>query len=134
MFTNQHIKNIEIKTRGQHTNKMWHHYQTGLLTASNFHPITHMRNSTDLKKFIRYLLSPKHTTNKNLPPALEWGCSREEIARKIFLTQHRRNHGVVKFEEMGLAMDSEHFSLGASPDGKVPLRTSTCVLHCGSSG
>ena len=119
VFTKKDIEVIEKITRGQHTNKLWYHYRQGLLTASNFHTITHMRDSTDPTKFMRYLLTPKSTFSNNLPPALEWGRSREEIARKLFLAKHRSLHGNVRFEEMGLVVDAESYFLGASPDGKV---------------
>ena len=119
-FTDKDIKLIEKVTIGQSSNKLWHKYRIGMLTASKFYEITHLRPTTDPSRLIRSLIIPNDFASKtNLPPSLQWGIDHESVACKLFLKQHRALHKRLKFNERGLIIDSENFFLGATPDGSI---------------
>lgn len=120
VFSAEDIKMIEQCTLGQRTNSKWFDYRQGLITASNFYKVTHLRDSTNPDNLIKSLLSRVgNYSNNNLPPALKWGIEKEEEACKVFLKLHKASHKKVAFNETGLVIDSINPFLGATPDGFV---------------
>ena len=120
MFTDADIKTVEKATRGQSTNRLWHLYRQGLITASRFYEVTHMRESTDPSRIVNDLLANKFgSSSGNLPPSLKWGIENEAVAVKLFKKKHRLNHIHFKFYDMGLVVDSQSNFLGATPDGII---------------
>ena len=87
------------------------------MTASNFHRITHLRDTTDPTTVIETLMGKCTLDEDKLPLPIAWGRGKEIVARELFLKIHKAEHRHLKFEECGLVMSKKYFFIGASPDG-----------------
>lgn len=122
MFSQDDRIKIERNTRGQSDNPQWLNNRKGMLTASKFYRVSHMKPSTNPDRFVTSLLLGDSSYGENIPAPLKWGQQNEVIARKLFMKEHKKNHQHVEFEDQGLVISDNHVFLGASPDGLVSCK------------
>lgn len=101
---------IERQTIDQHQNIKWFETRRKLLTASNFGKIINRRLDTGCENLVKSLLY----TTQFTATQLEYGRENEPVA----LRELEKYLGK-KVKPCGLFIDSEHFFLGATPDGLI---------------
>jgi len=101
---------IERQTIDQHQNIKWFETRRKLLTASNFGKIINRRLDTGCENLVKCLLY----TTQFTATQLEYGRENEPVA----LRELEKYLGK-KVKPCGLFIDSEHFFLGATPDGLI---------------
>lgn len=106
------MSNIEIATRGQRNNLLWHEYRQYRIASSIARKLLHSteRGRPNLIKKIMNL-QPIHN-EENIPPSMLYGIQNEAQARE----RYERITGK-KVEECGCFVDG---ILVASPDGYIP--------------
>jgi hypothetical protein len=114
---------IERATRGQSCNPLWKELRCFLLTASNFHDIAHMRETTAPECKVAYLCGYR---NVPLTVPIMYGHKYEAKARKLYMKQHHTqcstNDKPVSIKCVGLVISPQWPYLGASLDGLVECR------------
>ena len=129
----ENISIMELRTRGQNTNKLWSNYRKGAITASKTHSVL-----TKLNKILKSTgvcvdmwslsqnISELSFTNPVLP-ALKYGQTMKmEAADKVFKLMKKKHKNLV-ISEFGLFLDKINCFIGASPD-----RLITCYC-CGDA-
>ena len=114
-YSQDELAEIERCTRGQANNELWMNFRKGMITASSFHGVSRLKDTTNPDKLIRFLMEGNNFTT-TVPASLQWS-KKELAAQKIFLKAHRKEHGQCKFLEKGLIVNKTAFYMGASPDG-----------------
>ena len=93
--------------------EQWHQERRNRVTATNFHPIANMRDSTANTNMINRLL---YDTTKELDtPALQYGRIHEELALQAY---EKQNNTEVK-RPVGLIIHPKYPFLATTPDGIV---------------
>ena len=112
---------IEKSTRGQVKNKLWQYLHNGRITSSRFHDIYVRKPNTSPDKLVISLLGYYQTLSEgNLPPQLQWGRTREAVAREAYVqTMQDNGHSGIVVKDCGLSLLAERSYLGASSDGRV---------------
>lgn len=119
-YTETELCNIELATRGQASNKVWHAARFGLLTASNFKLICH---STNGSKTAASLLEGSSLNDSCLPAPVAYGRKNEENARQLFMKSHRYHHRACSLLVPGLTICQTSQFLGCSADAIVTCKT-----------
>ena len=127
-MTADQVKRVEIETRGQSTNDLWHQQRIGRVTASNFHTYHTKaqsilnRKGQNVKKpvyssLVSSLLS-KSGDGSHLPQ-IKWGTAHEKDAIKAFMSDVASQHdgSLQGFKQCGLFIKPDYPCLTASPDG-----------------
>ena len=130
-ISDQGLKVIERKTKGQADNDFWINLRKGRLTASKDHDIcTKMHSSIKCTGAIKPKTTPivqkiMHLDNDiSHMPAVKWGRDHESLGVKAFFIKEERNHDDLKVQKCGLFVDAKKPYIAASPDGLV-----TCKCH-----
>ena len=134
------VKRVEIETRGQSSNDLWHQQRIGRVTASNFHTfhtkaqsILHRKGQNDKKKKTVYISLVSSLLSKNDDvshlPQIKWGIAHENDAIKAFMSDVASQHdgGLQGFKKCGLFIKPDYPYLAASPDGLFLCKC--CSLH-----
>ena len=113
------IEEIEIRTRGQAENPLWHTARRSRITASNFHDIKTRKPSTPADNLVKKIRNENDCEIST--PALKWGRKMEPIAKKkrYKATKKLKFKQNVTVMEKGLFVCSYCGFLGASPDGMI---------------
>ena len=106
-----HAQKIQQQTIGQSDNQLWKDLHRTILSASNFHKISHSQNPSPA--FLSRLFDPPELGNV---PAIRHGRRNEhQAAYDYVLNLKEANHPVV-IRQVGLCLDTQFSYLGASPD------------------
>ena len=122
------VKRVEIETRGQSTNDLWHQQRIGRVTASNFHTyhtkaqsILNRKGQNVKKPVYSSLVSSLLSKSDDIShlPQIKWGAAHEKDAIKDFMSDVASQHdsGLQGFKQCGLFIKSDYPYLAASPDG-----------------
>ena len=111
---------VEKLTRGQSNNSLWRSLRNGRITSSRFHEVFVRKATTPPDKLVISLMGYQSPlTATSLPLQIEWGRTREAVARQDYVTAMRgRGHQVV-VKDCGLSLLASRAYLGASSDGRV---------------
>ncbi|XP_015772524.1 PREDICTED: uncharacterized protein LOC107350802 [Acropora digitifera] len=117
-MTADQVKRVEIETRGQSTNDLWHQQRIGRVTPSNFHTY-HTKAQSILN---RKGQNVKKTVNSSLVssllsksddvsylPQIKWGAAHEKDAIKDFMSDVASQHdsGLQGSKQCGLFIKSD---------------------------
>ena len=127
-MTADQVKRVEIETRGQTTNDLWHQQRTGRVTASNFHTyhtkaqsILNRKGQNVKKPVYSPLVSSLLSQSDDVShlPQIKWGTAHEKDAIKAFMSDVASQHdgGLQGFKQCGLFIKSNYPYLAVSPDG-----------------
>ena len=92
-MTADQVKRVEIETRGQSTNDLWHQQRIGRVTASNFHTyhtkaqsILNQKGKNVKKTVYSSLVSSLLSKSDDVShlPQIKWGAAHEKDAIKDF--------------------------------------------------
>ena len=122
------VKRVEIETRGQSTNDLWHQQRIGRVTASNFHTyhtkaqaILNRKGQNVRKPVYSSLISSLLSKSADVShlPQIKWGTAHEKDAIKAFMSDVASQHdgGLQGFKQCGLFIKPDYPYLVASPDG-----------------
>jgi hypothetical protein len=76
------VDEIEVRTKGQHSNPLWVSARLARITASNFHEIKTKKDSTKSENVICRLLGQGKPLENS---AVNWGIKQEPIAKKRYI-------------------------------------------------
>ncbi|KAK2552801.1 Exonuclease [Acropora cervicornis] len=127
-MTADQVKRVEIETRGQSTNDLWHQQRIGRVTALNFHTyhtkaqsILNRKGQNVKKPVYSSLVSSLSSKSDDVShlPQIKWGAAHEKDAIKDFMSDVASQHdsGLQGFKQCGLFIKSDYPYLAASPDG-----------------
>ena len=127
-MTTDQVRRVEIETRGQSKNDLWHQQRVGRVTASNFHTfhtkaqtILNRRSQNDKKPIYSSLVSSLLSESGDVShlPQIKWGNAHEKDAIKSFMSDVASQHdgGLQGFKQCGLFIKPDYPYLAASPDG-----------------
>ena len=111
---------VERVTRGQGNNALWCSLRNCRVTSSRFHDIFVRKATTPPDKLVISLMeyqSPLAATN--LPPQIEWGRTREAVAREDYTTVMKGQGYQVVVKDCALCLLANRVHLGVSSDGWV---------------
>lgn len=124
-YTADDVTAVESATRLQTGSSLWHHYRTGIITASMAHRVYTWVNTCKRKMGphdARSLLSAVMGKKIRATYAMKRGLLCEDNARKAFLDESKY-HVDIEVQQCGLFLCRSHPFLGASPDG---IATCSC--------
>lgn len=93
-MTADQVKRVEIETRGQSINDLWHQQRIGRVTASNFHTyhtkaqsILNRKGQNVKKPVYSSLVSSLLSKSDDISrlPQIKWGAAHEKDAIKYFV-------------------------------------------------
>ena len=119
-LSDEQVKQVEVATRGQHTNATWKDQRCGRLTASRFRTVS-TKCQTLLKP--RGSKSPLYSSSVdnilNSTQQISWGNYHEKDAVQAFMSDVASQHedGMKWLKECGLFIKPGHPYLAGSPDG-----------------
>ena len=127
-MTKDQVTRVEIETRGQSSNDLWHQQRTGRVTASNFHTfhtksqsILNRKGQNGNKPVYSSLVSSLLNKSDDVShlPQIKWGNAHEKDAIKSFMSDVASQHdgGLQGFKQCGLFIKPDYPYLAASPDG-----------------
>ena len=125
-MTADQAKRLEIETRGQSTNDLWHQQRIGRVTASNFHTyhtnaqsILNRKGENVKKPVYSSLVSSLSSKSVSHLPQIKWETAHEKDAIKAFMSDIASQHdgGLQGFEQCELFIKPDYPYLAASPDG-----------------
>ena len=88
-FSNSECKAIEASTRLQRNCEEWGAQRRGRITASCFHDVYVLKDSTSPRSLCMRLLSPKDLSHI---PAIKWGIDNEDKARQQYTKEMSTCH------------------------------------------
>ena len=100
-MTTDQVRRVEIETRGQSKNDLWHQQRVGRVTASNFHTfhtkaqtILNRRSQNDKKPIYSSLVSSLLSESGDVShlPQIKWGNAHEKDAIKSFMSDVASQH------------------------------------------
>jgi hypothetical protein len=115
---------LEIATRGQGKNPLWHKARLGRVTASICAKVLKLMTGDyspkDLCALADKLMEPRPSSPMSTVAAIAWGLEHEATAVEQYC---KEKDALLQFEPKGLCTpkDPEYFMLGASPDGIISL-------------
>ena len=121
-MTADQVKRVEIETRGQSTNDLWHQQRIGRVTASNFHTyhtkaqsILNRKGQNVKKPVYSSLVSSLLSKSDDVShlPQIKWGTAHEKDAIKAFMSDvaSQRDGGLQGFKECGLFIKRDYPTL-----------------------
>ncbi|CAH3022078.1 unnamed protein product, partial [Porites evermanni] len=127
-MTADQVKRVEIETRGQNTNDLWHQQRIGRVTASNFHTyhtkaqsILNRKGQNVKKPVYSSLVSSLLSKSDDVShlPQIKWGTAHEKDAIKALMSDvaSQNDGGLQGFKQCGLFIKPDYPYLAASPDG-----------------
>ena len=121
---NKIIKDIYLLTSKQSTSTTWFSFREGVITASVVHEFLPKLNSkTPLHKNKASInLCVKicgYQKKSKKSKSLEWGTSKEKIARKRYVRKNKSSHINFQCQESGLFISQAYPYSGASTDGVI---------------
>ena len=125
-ITEEHIETINQQTRKQSQSSFWFEQRAGRVTASSFYTVCHLRDSTDRRNTVKYLMNYCPLNNDSAPEQLVWGHEKEAVAIQLYVRKVLKKHKAVSVEKSGLIVSNSMPFLGASPDR---IRICKCCPH-----
>ena len=121
-FSEEDAEYLAEATKMQSESLIWFEHRKGRITASHFGAVCKTSVQNPSKTLIEAILQ-----KKTMPkiPALEWGKSKEDTARKAYVSTISHRHSSFEVKCTGLHLNTAYPHLGASPDGIV------CCSCCG---
>ena len=127
-MTADQVKRVEIETRGQSTNDLWHQQRIGRVTASNFHTyhtkaqaILNRKGQNVRKPVYSSLISSLLSKSADVShlPQIKWRTAHEKDAIKAFMSDIASQHdgSLQGFKQYRLFIKPDYPCLAASPDG-----------------
>ena len=107
---------IETATQLQRDSEVWEAQRRGRITASSFHDVYALRDTTSTKSLCKRLLMPKSLSHI---AAVKWGIDNEDEARQQYTQEMSSSHGNFCCKPSGLVVNPLYPHLGASPDGII---------------
>lgn len=114
---------IELATQLQRDSELWEAQRRGRITASSFHDVYVLRDTTSTKSLCKRLLMPKSLSHI---VAVKWGIDNEDEARQQYMQEMFSSHESFCCKSSGLVVNPLYPHLGASPDGII-----SCIC-CGT--
>lgn len=125
---------IEVATQLQRDSEVWKAQRMGRITASSFHDVYTLRDTTSTKSLCKRLLMPKNLSHI---PAVKWGIDNEDKARQQYGEEMSSSHESFSCKPSGLVVNPLYPHLGASPDGIISCNccgTGLLEIKCPYSG
>ena len=117
---------VELNTRQQADDSLWHQQRRLRVTASNFGKVAKRRPTTPVGNLVRSLLYGKSFSTE----ATRWGSTHESNAKKQYLDHLRaEGHTDISIEDSGLFISEDDPCLACSPDGLVDIAGSSGVIE-----
>ena len=107
---------IETATQSQRDSEVWEAQRRGRITASSFHDVYALRDTTSTKSLCKRLLMPKSLSHI---AAVKWGIDNEDKARQQYTKEMSGSHESFCCKPSGLVVNPLYPHLGASPDGII---------------
>ena len=114
---------IELVTQLQRDSELWEAQRRGRITASSFHDVYVLRDTTSTKSLCKRLLMPKSLSHI---VAVKWGIDNEDEARQQYMQEMFSSHESFCCKSSGLVVNPLYPHLIASPDGII-----SCIC-CGT--
>lgn len=133
-FSDSECKAIEASTRLQRNSEEWGIQRRGRITASSFHDVYILKDSTSPRSLCIQLL--KHKDLSHIP-AIKWGIDKEDEARRQYTEEMSACHQNFYCKPCGLVVNPLYPHLGASPDGIISCTccgTGLLEIKCPYSG
>ena len=110
------IKRLANMTVKQSKCKLWKKHRKGRITGSKMHSVYPLRDKTSRENIVKSILglSPDVKT-----PAMVYGISNEDSARKLYTKYQSEFHDNFHCELTGLILNENYPHLGSSPDGII---------------
>lgn len=105
---------LERSTRKQSRSEAWKIHRMGRLTASLFHRVATLKDSTSPTSLISHIMGYSSSISTT---AMKWGIDHEEEARREFIGLEQQNHKNFSVRKSGLVVNNSWPYLGATPDG-----------------
>lgn len=112
-ITKEKVIEVEKSTRGQYKNKEWHYHRKIRITASIFHTVCHLRQTT-MPTYAKQILNKEAFKSK--------ACTHGIINEDVAIKKYEEITDLV-VEKCGLYISIERPYLGASPDGLLGPET-----------
>ena len=121
---NKIIKDIYLLRSKQSTSTTWFSFHEGVITASVVHAVLPKLNSkSPLHKNKTSINLCANLTGYQKKPkkikSLEWGTSKEKIARKRYVRKNKSSHINFQCQDPELFVSQAYPYLGARPDGVI---------------
>ena len=122
VHSEQDIKNVEMETRGQSSNKKWFQARAGRITGSKCGKVLKQMDKkkikeTTIQKLATEIVTNSHNSHINwwVQRAIDWGIQKESVAMEQFKTTLPEDIEIQTGG--GLVIHKDHTFLGVSPDG-----------------
>ena len=111
------VKNLEMNTKGQSSNRLWFRFRAGRITGSVVYDVFHTDISKPSLSVLNRICYPDKC--QFFSEAVEWGKKKENIARKLYCKHEEKFHTQFTCTTSGFVMQPGIHEFGASPDGLV---------------
>ena len=118
VVTKEEAAYLEESTRLQSQSLLWYEHRKGRITASRFRAVSRASTDSPPASLIKALLQETKFDSSKVP-ALHWGISNEDEARKDYLEAAQQKHVDLHCSTAGLHVNPTYPHLGATPDGIV---------------
>ena len=83
-ITDEQIETINEQTREESQSSFWFEQRAGHVTGSSFYTVCHLRDSTDRRNTVKYLMNYCPWDNDSAPEELVWGHEKEAVAIQLY--------------------------------------------------
>ena len=105
---------VEECTRDQASNREWHRFRIGRITASRAKAVCRTSMEKPSHSLIRAICYPN--TSIFSTKATRWGCEHESVAINEYHTKMKEHHENFEIRDCGLVLHPKYPYLGATPD------------------
>ena len=109
---------LEESTRLQSQSPLWYEHRTGRITASKFKRVKQASIVNPPASLVKELMQVSRFDSSKVP-ALHWGITNEDTARKAYLESAQEQHSHLEYFDSGLHINPSFLHLGATPDGII---------------
>ena len=103
---------------------LWFEHHKGQITASHFSSMFHTSLDSQFSSLISGILQQKPIPDVAV---LKWGGENEPLAKQQYIAALSNSRSFFKVEQTGLCINLKYPYLGASPDGRFPIRNAYWV-------
>lgn len=122
--TKEEADYLEQSTVLQSESLLWFEHHKGRITASHFSSVFHTSLDSQFSSLISGILQQKPIPDVAV---LKWGGENEPLAKQQYIAALSNSHFFFKVEQTGLCINLKYPYLGASPDGRFPIRNAYWV-------
>ena len=117
-ITSEESVYLEESTRLQSLSPLWHQHREGRITSSLFKRVKNASIVNPPMSLVKTVMG-EYKFDSTKVPALNWGITHEDIARKEYIALVLEDHVELECVESGLHVNPLFPHLGATPDGVV---------------